>query len=88
MVGAYWNSICRMTDQTNWQVLIFDPNGKFIEQWMHIGRPSDPVHVSDSGFFICDGPSGFVARGKLVRTNLQPTTFWMGDVLPRFAVVI
>jgi len=51
-----------VADRANWQVPVFDPDGTFIEQWTHIGRPSDLVHVSDGGFFICDGPSGRVTR--------------------------
>ena len=51
-----------VADRANWQVPVFDPDGTFIEQWTHIGRLSDLVHVSDGGFFICDGPSGRVTR--------------------------
>ena len=59
-----------VADRANWQIQIFDPSGTFVERWTHIGRPSDLVHVSDGGLFVCDGPSGRVtkvsAKGEVI----------------------
>ncbi len=51
-----------VADRTNWRVQIFNPDGAFVKQWTHIGRPSDLVQVSDGSFFICDATMGRVTK--------------------------
>jgi DNA-binding beta-propeller fold protein YncE len=51
-----------VADRENWRVQIFQPDGAFVKQWTHIGRPSDLVYVSDGNFYTCDHPNGRVTK--------------------------
>ncbi len=51
-----------VADRENWRVQIFHPDGTFVKQWTHIGRPSDLVYASDGYFYICDHPNGRVTK--------------------------
>ena len=52
-----------VADRENWRVQIFDPDGGFVTEWTHIGRPSDLVYVpSHDCFFVCDAPNNRVTK--------------------------
>jgi DNA-binding beta-propeller fold protein YncE len=51
-----------VADRENWRVQIFDPDGKFITQWAHVGRIFDLVQGSDGLFYTCDGTTGRVTQ--------------------------
>ena len=58
-----------VADRENWRIQVFAPDGTFVTQWQHIGRPSDLVYT-DGFFFICDHPNGRVTKvdvsGKVI----------------------
>jgi hypothetical protein len=51
-----------VTDRENWRVQIFDPDGKFVTQWAHVGRIFDLVQGTDGLFYTCDGTTGRVTQ--------------------------
>ncbi|MDF1514129.1 MAG: peptidyl-alpha-hydroxyglycine alpha-amidating lyase family protein [Anaerolineae bacterium] len=52
-----------VADRENWRVQIFDANGVFLDQWTHIGRPSDLKYVeTEDCFYICDAPNHRVTK--------------------------
>ena len=59
------NGLVYVADRENWRVQVFDPNGVFLTQWRHIGRPSDLILDPDSNFWICDAPNGRVTKVSL-----------------------
>jgi DNA-binding beta-propeller fold protein YncE len=52
-----------VADRENWRIQIFGPEGAFLRQWTHIGRPSDLFYVSsDRCFYVCDAPNHRVTK--------------------------
>jgi hypothetical protein len=51
-----------VADRTKWRVQIFTPEGKFLRQWTHIGKPFDIVYTSDGYFYVCDGANARVTK--------------------------
>jgi len=51
-----------VADRENWRVEIFTPEGEFIEQWTHIGKPFGVVYAPDGFFYVCDGENGRVTK--------------------------
>lgn len=54
-----------VADRENWRVQVFDPDGEFMTQWRHIGRPSDLILDPGGHFWICDAPNGRVTKVSL-----------------------
>ncbi len=54
-----------VADRENWRVQVFDPDGEFITQWTHIGRPFEVVYVLDGFIWVCDGSEGWVTKVSL-----------------------
>lgn len=59
-----------IADRTKWRVEIFYPDGRFLRQWTHIGKPYGIVYVTDGHFYVCDGDNARVTKldstGKVV----------------------
>lgn len=59
-----------VADRTKWRVEIFSPDGDFIKQWTHIGKPFGIVYGHDDHFYVCDGTNARVTKvdrsGKIV----------------------
>jgi peptidylamidoglycolate lyase len=59
-----------VADRTKWRVEIFSPEGEFIKQWIHIGKPFGIVYGHDDHFYVCDGTNARVTKvdrsGKIV----------------------
>jgi DNA-binding beta-propeller fold protein YncE len=59
-----------VADRTKWRVEIFSPDGRFLRQWTHIGKPFGIVYVTDGHFYVCDGDNARVTKldsnGKVV----------------------
>jgi DNA-binding beta-propeller fold protein YncE len=51
-----------VADRTKWRVQIFTPEGEFLQQWTHIGKPFDVVYASDGAFYVCDGANARVTK--------------------------
>ena len=43
-----------VADRTKWRIQIFSPDGKFLRQWTHIGRPSGITYASDGYIYVVD----------------------------------
>jgi DNA-binding beta-propeller fold protein YncE len=56
-----------VADRNRWRVQIFSPDGNFLRQWTHIGKPFGIVYTRDGYFFVCDGTNARVT--KLERTG-------------------
>ena len=58
-----------VADRNRWRVQIFSPEGRFLRQWTHIGKPFGIVHTEDGYLWICDGTNARVTkvdrRGKV-----------------------
>ena len=75
-IGTDKAGIVYCADRENWRVQVFDPDGTFLQQWTHIGRPSDLKYVpGEDAFYVCDEPNHRVTR---VATS--------GEILGFFAV--
>ena len=62
-IGSDSQGLVYVADRENWRVQIFDPQGVFLKQWTHIGRPSDLKYVpSEDCFYICDAPNHRVTK--------------------------
>ena len=59
------NGLVYVADRENWRIQVFDPDGEFLTQWRHIGRPSDLILDTDSDFWVCDAPNGRVTKVSL-----------------------
>lgn len=59
-----------VADRTKWRVQIFSPEGDFLRQWTHIGKPFGIAYGHDDHFYICDGTNARVTKvnrsGKVV----------------------
>jgi len=51
-----------VADRTKWRVEIFSPEGRFLRQWTHIGKPFGIVYASDGYFYTCDGDNARVTK--------------------------
>jgi hypothetical protein len=51
-----------VADRTKWRVQIFTPEGEFLRQWTHIGKPYGIVYADDGYFYICDGDNDRVTK--------------------------
>lgn len=56
------DGIVYVADRDNWRVEVFTPDGEFIKQWTHIGRPFTIVYAHDGFFYVCDGDVGRVTK--------------------------
>jgi len=59
-----------VADRTKWRVEVFSPEGRFLRQWTHIGKPYGIVYAQDGFFYVCDGDNARVTKidgsGKVV----------------------
>lgn len=51
-----------VADRTKWRIEIFDPEGSFLRQWTHIGKPFGIVRAPDGYFYVCDGQNARVTK--------------------------
>jgi DNA-binding beta-propeller fold protein YncE len=52
-----------VSDRKNWRVQIFSPEGVFLRQWTHIGRPSDMTYdPAEDCFYVCDAPNHRITK--------------------------
>lgn len=49
-------------DRENYRLQIFDTDGKFLEQWTHVGSPWGLELAADSSIFIADGHNNRILR--------------------------
>ncbi len=56
------NGLVYVADRTKWRIQIFTPEGAFLRQWTHIGKPFDVVYAADGYFYICDGENARVTK--------------------------
>jgi len=57
-----------IADRNRWRVQIFSPEGRFLRQWTHIGKPFGIVYKEDGYLYICDGTNARVT--KVVRSGI------------------
>ena len=51
-----------VADRTKWRIQIFSPDGAFLRQWTHIGKPYGIVCAPDGYLYICDGDNARVTK--------------------------
>jgi len=51
-----------VADRTKWRVEVFTPEGGFLSQWSHIGKPYGIVYADDGCFYVCDGDNARVTK--------------------------
>jgi len=51
-----------VADRNRWRVQIFSPEGSFLRQWTHIGKPFGIVYSSDGYLYVCDGTNARVTK--------------------------
>jgi len=51
-----------VADRTKWRVEVFSPEGNFLRQWTHIGKPFSIVYAQDGYFYVCDGQNARVTK--------------------------
>ena len=51
-----------VADRNRWRVQIFSPEGRFLRQWTHIGKPFGIVYGRDGYLYICDGTNARVTK--------------------------
>lgn len=51
-----------VADRTKWRVEIFSPEGSFLGQWTHIGKPFGIFHAPDGYIYVCDGQNARVTK--------------------------
>jgi hypothetical protein len=51
-----------VADRTKWRVEVFTPEGGFLGQWTHIGKPYGIVYAEDGCFYVCDGDNARVTK--------------------------
>lgn len=64
------DGIVYVCDRNRWRVQIFTPEGEYLTQWTHIGKPYQIILTPDDHFFLCDGHNSRVWKleksGKVV----------------------
>jgi len=59
-----------VADRTKWRVQIFSPEGEFLRQWTHIGKPYGIDYADDGYLYVCDGDNARVTKvdvnGKII----------------------
>jgi DNA-binding beta-propeller fold protein YncE len=62
-IGSDHEGLVYVADRENWRVQVFNPDGIFLTQWTHIGRPSDLKYVPlEDAFYLCDAPNHRVTK--------------------------
>jgi len=56
------NGLVYVADRTKWRVEVFSPEGSFLQQWTHIGKPFGIFYASDGHFYVCDGQNARVTK--------------------------
>lgn len=51
-----------VADRTKWRVEVFRPEGRFLWQWTHIGKPYGIVCAQDGFLYVCDGDNAHVTK--------------------------
>jgi hypothetical protein len=51
-----------VADRTKWRVEVFTPEGVFLGQWTHIGKPYGIIYADDGCFYVCDGDNARVTK--------------------------
>ncbi len=51
-----------VADRNRWRVQIFNPEGVFLRQWTHVGKPFGIVYASDGYLYVCDGTNARVTK--------------------------
>jgi len=51
-----------VADRNRWRVQIFSPEGVFLRQWTHVGKPFGIVCASDGYLYVCDGTNARVTK--------------------------
>jgi len=51
-----------VADRNRWRVQIFNPEGRFLRQWTHIGKPFGIVYKEEGCLYICDGTNARVTK--------------------------
>jgi len=51
-----------VADRTKWRVEVFTPEGGFLGQWTHVGKPFGIVYAGDGCFYVCDGDNARVTK--------------------------
>ena len=51
-----------VADRNRWRVQIFSPEGSFLRQWTHVGKPFGIVYASDGYLYVCDGTNARVTK--------------------------
>jgi DNA-binding beta-propeller fold protein YncE len=51
-----------VADRNRWRVQIFSPDGVFLRQWTHVGKPFGIVYASDGYLYVCDGTNARVTK--------------------------
>jgi hypothetical protein len=51
-----------VADRNRWRVQIFSPEGVFLRQWAHVGKPFGIVYASDGHLYVCDGTIARVTK--------------------------
>jgi len=80
-----------VADRENFRIQIFDADGKFIEQWTHVGSPFGLDRTSDDSLFMADGYNDHILKlspdgkilGSIGRHGRAPGRF---DVVHHLAV--
>nr|MBC8223616.1 hypothetical protein [Candidatus Bathyarchaeota archaeon] len=49
-----------VADRNRWRVQVFNPEGKLLEMWTHIGKPFGIVYADDGFLYVCDGTNARV----------------------------
>ncbi len=57
-------------DRENYRMQLFDPDGKFIDQWTHVGSPWGLALGEDGLLFIADGHNNRMLKARLDGTVL------------------
>ena len=78
-------------DRENFRIQIFDPDGKFLEQWTHVGSPFGLDRAADGSLFMADGYNDRVLKlsadgkilGSIGRHGRAPGRF---DVVHHLAI--
>jgi hypothetical protein len=51
-----------VADRNRWRVQIFSPEGGFLRQWTHVGKPFGIDYASDGHLYVCDGTTARVSK--------------------------